>query len=74
MQKLVTDDSRGGRNSGSVEFDDRGNARWVPHEDARTDETVIRLLDIDWMELQQDGMQEVRREGFAEVYGTLSRR
>lgn len=74
MHKLVTDDSRGGRSSGSVEFDDRGNARWVPHEDARTDETVIRLLDIGWMELQQDGTQEVRREGFVEVYGTLSRR
>jgi hypothetical protein len=74
VQKLMTDDSPGGRVSGSVEFDDRGNARWVPHEHARTDETVIRLLDIGWMELEREETQEVRREGFVETYRTPLRR
>jgi hypothetical protein len=63
------------RNRGSVQFDDRGNARWVPHEEASTGETMIRLLDIDWMELvDEDEGPEVRREGFVEVYRTPLRR
>ncbi len=74
MRKLVTDGSPGGPVSGSVEFDDRGNARWVPHADARTDETVSRLLDIGWMELEREETQEVRREGFVEIYRTPLRR
>ena len=35
--------------SGSVEFDDRGNARWVPNTDVRSEETILHLLAVDWL-------------------------
>jgi hypothetical protein len=73
VQKTVIEGSPS-RTSGSVEFDDRGNGRWVPHETARTDETVIRLLDIGWMQLVDDDTQEVHRDGFVEIYRTPFRR
>lgn len=40
--------------AGFVEFDDRGNARWRPHETADTEETVIRILAVDWLQIVED--------------------
>ena len=39
---------------GSVEFDDRGNARWVAPADACTEEAVMRLLEVDWLQIVDD--------------------
>jgi hypothetical protein len=40
--------------AGSVEFDDRGNARWVPNTDVRSEDAILQLLAVDWLQLLED--------------------
>ena len=40
--------------SGFVEFDDRGNARWVANGEAGTAEDVFQLLAVEGLELVDD--------------------
>ena len=53
---------------GTVEFDDRGNSRWIPTIPVTTDETLIRHLAIDWLELVPEPANEVHRVDFNEVF------
>ena len=54
--------------AGTIEFDDRGNGRWVAHEPANTEQTVIRMLDVDWIELAPEAEVEIYRIGYGEVF------
>ena len=57
---------------GFVEFDERGNGRWVPNGEVNSDETLIRMLEVDWLELVADDPVEVRRDGYVETYCSRS--
>lgn len=59
---------------GFVEFDERGNSRWVPHEEARTEETLIRMLDVAWLALVPDETPERHRDGHADARRSQRRR
>ena len=54
--------------AGEIEFDERGNSRWIPRMQAFTRESLIEMLDIDWLEIAQDDTREVHRNGFEEIY------
>ena len=54
--------------AGNIEFDERGNSRWIPRLETFTRESLLESLDIDWLEIAQDDTREVHRNGFDEIY------
>jgi hypothetical protein len=55
--------------TGFVEFDERGNGRWLPHTPVNSDETLIRLLDTGRLALalELEESVDVHRDGFGQV-------